>query len=432
MENRLLINLILLSTLIGAAPLPGGAEQTPSVPPEVKDSRVAILDLSLDDPYQAWENLRAQAERELKIWTRIQEHTTKRLHLLRTQQAESTRVDQTELEDLQRIQEVAYKQVNTWHAMEWSAARTTHDGPRHHSPDVFHTLQTAIRFAELYTCLDISLVTRDGTEERRVFHYTHPYGLLAWVELKPEPHPPFIAIDYVIPRWKSEWEKQKKSNANQKDEAAPNQVDTLATGGAEQTPSVPPEVKDSRVAILDLSLDDPYQAWENLRAQAERELKIWTRIQEHTTKRLHLLRTQQAESTRVDQTELEDLQRIQEVAYKQVNTWHAMEWSAARTTHDGPRHHSPDVFHTLQTAIRFAELYTCLDISLVTRDGTEERRVFHHTHPYDLLAWVERKPEPYPPLIAIDYVIPRRKSEWEKQKESNANQKDEAAPESGG
>ena len=432
MENRLLINLILLSTLIGAAPLPAGAEQTPSVPPEVKDSRVAILDLSLDDPYQAWENLQAQADLELKIWTRIQEHTTKRLNLLRTQQAEGTRVDQTELEDLQRIQEVAYKQVNTWHAMEWSAARITHGGPRYHSFDVIDTLRRAIRFAELYTCLDISLVTRDGTEERQVFHSTDQYSLLAWVELKPEPYPPFIAIDYVIPRWKSEWEKQKKSNANQKDEAAPDQVDTLATGGAEQTPSVPPEVKDSRVAILDLSLDDPYQAWENLRSQAERELKTWTRIQEHTTKRLNLLRTQQAEGTRVDQTELEDLQRIQEVAYGQISTWSKMKRSAARTTHGEQRYDSFDLQDTLLVARGFAEQFPCLDISLVTRDGTEERRVFHHTHPYDLLAWVERKPEPYPPLIAIDYVIPRRKSEWEKQKESNTNQKDEAAPESGG
>lgn len=209
MENRLLINLILLSTLIGAAPLPAGAEQTPSVPPEVKDSRVAILDLSLDDPYQAWENLRAQAERELKIWTRIQKHTTKRLNLLRTQQAEGTRVDQTELEDLHRIQEVAYGQISTWNKMEWSAARTTHDGPRYHSFDVINTLRTAIGFAQRYPRLHVSLVTRDGTAERLVFNSTESFDLLAWFERKPEPYPPFIAIDYVIPRWKDENRKMK-------------------------------------------------------------------------------------------------------------------------------------------------------------------------------------------------------------------------------
>lgn len=209
MGNRLLIYLILLSALIGGVPLPGGAEQTPSVPPEVKDSRVAILDLSLDDPYQAWENLRAQAERELKIWTRIQEQTTKRLNLLRTQQAAGTRVDQTEIEDLQRIQDVAYGQISTWSGMEWSAARTTHDGPRDHFTQVTETLQNAVSFTQRYPRLHVSLVTRDGTAERLVFYNTTLYGLKAWLDVKPERQPPFIAIDYVIPRWKSEMDGKK-------------------------------------------------------------------------------------------------------------------------------------------------------------------------------------------------------------------------------
>lgn len=209
MGNRLLIYLILLSALIGGVPLPGGAEQTPSVPPEVKDSRVAILDLSRDDPYQAWENLRAQAERELKIWTRIQEQTTKRLNLLRTQQTAGTRVDQTEIEDLQRIQDVAYGQISTWSGMEWSAARTTHDGPRDHFTQVTETLQNAVSFTQRYPRLHVSLVTRDGTAERLVFYNTTLYGLKAWLDVKPERQPPFIAIDYVIPRWKSEMDGKK-------------------------------------------------------------------------------------------------------------------------------------------------------------------------------------------------------------------------------
>lgn len=199
MRNRLLINLILLSALIVGAPLPGGAEQTPSVPTEVKDSHVAILDLSLDDPYQAWENLRVQAEREAKIWTRIQGHTTKRLNVLRTQQAAGTHVDQTEIEDLQRIRDVAYGHVSTWSGMEWSAARTTHDGPRDHSFDVYNTLSHAISFAQRFPRLHVSVVTRDGTAERLVFDDTSHFGLLAWFNRKPEPYPPFIVIDYVIP-----------------------------------------------------------------------------------------------------------------------------------------------------------------------------------------------------------------------------------------